>query len=215
MPINKDRILYLDDYLLAVNKLSGELVVKAPGQQNKLPLFDFLKKDYPGLSVLHRLDFETSGVIIFARNKNVLNKAKEQMPTWKKTYRALVAGHLKDKNGVIDEPLPARGKDIKVPAKTIYRVINYFKDCTYVEAEILTGRQHQIRRHFAGINHPLILDSRYGNFKDNKKITRRLGFKRFFLHAWKIELNHPFLKEPLIINAPLPPAFTKILNFLQ
>jgi len=69
MPIARDRILYEDEYLLAVNKLSGELVVKGSGKTEKLPLFDFLKKEYPGLRALHRLDFETSGVIILLGRK--------------------------------------------------------------------------------------------------------------------------------------------------
>ena len=85
MPIARDRILYEDEHLLAVNKLSGELVVKGSGKMEKLPLFDFLKKEYPGLRALHRLDLETSGVILFARTKEAYEKVMEtKFAGWKK-----------------------------------------------------------------------------------------------------------------------------------
>src|SRR3989338_8998204 len=108
MSISSDRILYLDDALLAVNKRSGELVVRGAGEVGKLPLLDFLKKDYPGLQTLHRLDFETSGVVLFARNSAVAKQVlASKFDGWKKIYGLLVMGRVK-KRGVIDMPLSAR-----------------------------------------------------------------------------------------------------------
>src|SRR3989338_6378438 len=95
MPISPDRILYSDDHLLAVNKLSGELVVRGKGKVGKLPLYDFLKKDYPGLRALHRIDFETSGVVVFARTKAAYNAVMNtKFDRWLKTYRTFVVGQL-------------------------------------------------------------------------------------------------------------------------
>jgi len=119
MPISRDRILYQDDHLLAVNKLSGELVVKGKGEVGKLPLLDFLKKDYPGLRTLHRLDFETSGVVVFARTKQVYGKVMESgFSGWKKVYCTLVVGRMERERGEVRAPLPARSGKGTVEAVT-------------------------------------------------------------------------------------------------
>ena len=205
MSVYSKRILYEDDYLLAVNKLSCELVVKGKGKVQKLPLFDYLKKDYPGLKVLHRLDFETSGVVVFGKSKEVeLIKAK-------KIYRAIVIGRVKNQRGVISKKLPARESG-EVEAVTRYKVLRKMGDVSYIEAEIETGRHHQIRKHFAGIGHPLLLDQVYGGDKLYKKFSKRLRLKNFFLHAQRIEMEHPVSGERLIIEAKLPHVFD---SFLQ
>jgi len=112
MPIAPERILYEDDSLLAVNKLSGELVVRGKGRVDKLPLLDFLRKDRSGLNALHRLDFETSGAVLFAKTKEVEEKIlSSRFRGWRKTYRTLVMGRILRENGVIRIPLPARGKE--------------------------------------------------------------------------------------------------------
>src|SRR5688572_23347849 len=123
MAISRDRILYDDEHLLIVNKRSGELVVAASGE-GKLPLYDFLHKEYPGLRVLHRLDFGTSGAIAFAKNAEVVRKVREtKFGGWQKTYRALVAGHITQKVGTITKKLAARTRDELVDAVTHYRVL--------------------------------------------------------------------------------------------
>ena len=216
MSISPDRILYVDDSLLAVNKRSGELVVKGAGEVGKLPLLDFLKKDYPGLQTLHRLDFETSGVVVFARNAAVAGMVKEsKFSGWKKIYRTLIFGRLKEKSGFIRIPLPARRSDKeRIPSVTIYRAIRNFGDITSVEAEIETGRYHQIRRHFAAIGHPLALDSVYGDQKFNRWFAREFGYRTFFLHAIRVELLHPVTGKKIVIEAGLPKAFEEILQRL-
>lgn len=215
MPIASERILYEDDSLLGVNKLSGELVVRGKGKVDKLPLLDFLKKDYPGLRALHRLDFETSGVVVFSKNKDVEKIILDsKFKGWRKTYRTLVMGRIMKSKGVLRMPLPARGKG-KVEAVTHYNVLDRFANSSYIEAEIETGRYHQIRRHFAEINHPLVLDHVYGHAKFNSLFTRELHFRQFFLHASSLSLPHPITGEVVHIEAPLPRPFEQLIKRLK
>ena len=202
--IDRRRILFSDDSLLAVNKLSGELVVAGAGKSDKLSLLDFLRKDYPGLKPLHRLDFETSGVVIFARTKKVAEAVlTSKFNGWKKTYVTLVAGRMPRPSGVIRTPLPARGEGV-VPAETVYRVLEVFANSCLVEADIETGRHHQIRRHFESIGHPLLLDEEYGNKAINRVFTREFHLRRLFLHAVSVLLPHPVTGERMKFTAPVP-----------
>ncbi|MCK5015988.1 MAG: RluA family pseudouridine synthase [Candidatus Peribacteraceae bacterium] len=215
MPISKNRILYEDEHLLMVNKLSGELSVKGAGKMQKLPLYDLLKKDYAGLKPLNRLDFETSGIIIFAKTKEAYEAARESMNSWEKTYKTLVKGIIKYPNGNISKPLPARSSNEKVDAKTQYRVLGSAHGISYVEATIKTGRHHQIRRHFAGIHHPLVLDSVYGDKKLNSAFKQELKYRKFFLHAFSVSLMHPITKERVVVKAELPDSFISVLRELE
>ena len=211
MPISKDRILFEDDYLLAVNKRSGELVVKGSGRVQKLPLLDYLRKDYPGLTCLHRLDYETSGVVLFAKSKSIAKMMIEEQLMNKKYYRALLLGCPKQKKGSIDIPLPARGKG-SVAAQTDYRVLRRIGDYSFVEAVIETGRQHQIRRHFSKIGCPLILDEVYGDRKANAKFSRMTRMKKFFLHAYSLEFMHPESRKIKKISVQIPEGFERCLS---
>lgn len=216
MPISRDRILYCDDAILAVNKLAGELVVKGAGNVQRLPLLDFLKKEHPGIHPLNRLDFETSGVVVFARNKTILaDVLKSKFRGWKKIYRTIVVGRIKDTHGEINMPLPARTKsDSNVSALTRFAVLARFECSTYVEAEIETGRHHQIRRHFQMIHHPLVLDAIYGDGKFNRKFSKYTGYRRFFLHALKVSLPHPITGKEITIEAEMPKVFEEVLKKL-
>jgi RluA family pseudouridine synthase len=215
MSIHKERILYEDEHLIIVHKLAGELVVAASGE-GKLPLFDFLQKQYPGLRVLHRLDFGTSGAIAFARNAEVVRKVREtKFAGWKKVYKALVTGRIPKKEGTITLKLPARTRDELVDAVTHYRILQSFEYATFVEVQIETGRKHQIRRHMASIGHPLILDPLFGNAKTDKVFKRKYGYGRFFLHAASLSLPHPITGKIISVQAPLPSAFTEVLAKLR
>jgi 23S rRNA pseudouridine955/2504/2580 synthase len=216
VPIAPDRILYEDDHLLAVEKLRGELVVKGSGAMGKLPLLDFLKKDYPGLRALHRIDFDTSGVVLFAKTKAaydaVMNTKFDQ---WKKRYRALIMGQMDRQTGAIRTKLPVRmGRDM-VDAETRYRTLKEFANSSYVDVEIETGRHHQIRRHFAAIKHPLVLDQLYGHKRFNHTFKQEFGYRTFFLHAASLALPHPITGKQLLIEAPLPRAFEEVLARLE
>lgn len=214
MSIDPRRILFQDEHLLVVNKLAGELVVAASGE-GKMPLFDFLKKDIPGLRVLHRLDYQTSGIIVFAKSAAVVAHVREtKFAGWKKTYVALVAGHIAQASGTINRPLKARTQQVMVDAVTHYKVLRQFGDAAYVEAVIDTGRKHQIRQHFAAIGHPLLRDPLYGNARADELFAKRYGYSRFFLHSIRLSLPHPVTGEELHIVAPLPASFSQVLEKL-
>ncbi len=208
MPINPARILYRDDYLLAVHKLPEELVVRGRGEVGKLPLLDFLRHDEPGIRAIHRLDFETSGVILFARRKDVLETIiTSKFSGWKKTYRAIVAGKMMTNSGVIKTKLAGHEAGQLLEAETSYSVVEKFDDCSDVEAHFEKGRHHQIRRHFASIRHALALDPLYGDKKFNASFTKKYGFRRFFLHALRVEFPHPMTGVKVSITSPLPAAY--------
>ncbi|MBT3292806.1 RluA family pseudouridine synthase [Candidatus Peregrinibacteria bacterium] len=212
MPISADRILYEDDHLLIVNKRSGELVVKGKGKVQKLPLLDFLKIDYPSLRPLNRLDFETSGIVVFAKSKEAFENSKKSISTWEKTYKALVSGRVVPKSGEIDRPLPARSSKDLVDASTKYYIVKQFPLFAYVSCKINTGRHHQIRRHFASIKHPLLLDSVYGDEKINKACSKETGFRKFFLHAHKLTMNHPITGDVIKVESDIPKSFEALIG---
>ncbi len=218
MAISQDRILYDDPHLLIVTKRSGELIVKGSGKTQELPLYDFLHRDYPGLRVVHRLDFETSGIVVFAKTKGALDSIlATKFAGWKKTYQTLVLGRLPKKAGEIDKPLPARTKGV-VEAQTLYKVLEEVGPVTFAEAEIESGRFHQIRRHFASIKHPLLLDHEYctrAQNKLNQRFAQAVGYHRFFLHSARLTFPHPVTHEELHIEAPLPLAFQSVLKKLR
>jgi RluA family pseudouridine synthase len=214
--VHVDRILFRDEHLLAVQKRAQELTVKAPGTQHSLPLLDFLKKEMGELHPLNRLDFETSGIVVFARTKAVLKSVLDtDFRGWVKTYRAIVLGTLPP-SGEIKTPLPARstGGGL-VPACSRFTVLEQFPTAAFVEVTIETGRHHQIRRHFAGIGHALALDDVYGQKPQNVAFARTYKFQRFFLHAWSLRFPHPVTGTIVTISAPLPPSFEKVLAELR
>jgi len=213
--INSDRILFEDDHLLIVNKLAGELVVAADGD-GKMPLYDFLHKDRPGLRVVHRLDFGTSGVLVFAKSADIVTKIREgKFRNWKKTYRTLVAGQMKNKAGTINHKLPARTKEELVEAISHYRVLETFPHATFVQVEIETGRKHQIRRHLKFIGHPLLLDPLYGDPRIDRVFKKHHKYRRLFLHAFSLEFPHPVTGAPLKVTAPMPKAFEEVIGELK
>lgn len=217
MSLHPGRILFEDEHFLAVHKLSRELVVKGSGKVERLPLLDFLKKDYPGLRPAQRLDFETSGVVLFAKSKAALEAtiAQQKAREWMKTYRTIVAGRMKADHGEITKPLPARMGRESTSALTRYRVLERLGDVTYLETDILTGRHHQIRRHLAEIRHPLVLDHVYGDVKLNRAFAHAFHYHYFFLHAYRLAFSHPFTGKAMMIEAPMPEAFVKVLERLR
>lgn len=214
--VSPERILYKDEWLLVVQKLCGELAVAGSGRMDRLPLLDFLKEEYPELQAVHRLDFETSGVLVFARSHEVLQKIlASKFAGWVKTYRALVIGRPSKPKGSIDISLQARSGRGTVDAKTEYTVLDSFGPVGYVEATIERGQFHQIRRHFAAIKHPLVLDDEHGDKKFNKLFSGTFEYRRFFLHAIRVDFPHPITGKPMTIEAPLPRQFTDVLEKMK
>ncbi len=216
MPINKDRILYQDEQYLAVHKLAGELVVKGKGAVGKLPLFDFLRKEYPGIHPVNRLDFDTSGIVLFAKNKPILARTLQtKFAGWKKVYRTVVAGRVARDKGEIRLSLPTRAKGEMAAALTLYRTLERFSPASYMEAEIESGRHHQIRRHFAMIHHPLVLDMLYGERKFNGPFGQAFHFHKIFLHAFSLTFPHPYTGAIVHIESPMPKVFEGLLAKLK
>jgi RluA family pseudouridine synthase len=213
--IHPDRLLFEDQHLLIVNKRAGELVVAAEGE-GKLPLFDYLKKDYPGLRVVHRLDFGTSGVLVFAKTAAALEQIrKTKFAGWRKTYRAIVGGMMQKKELTIDKPLRARTHEAMVNAVTHVKPLEIFVVATYVEARIDTGRKHQIRKHLASIGHPLVCDPEYGDPKKDRGFRQVCHQRKFLLHAYSLDFPHPMLGAPIHAEAPLPQPFEDALKKLR
>ncbi|MDD3678885.1 MAG: RluA family pseudouridine synthase [Patescibacteria group bacterium] len=209
------KILYEDNNILAVDKPAGLLVYSPKHfKEAEDALIDQvlsylnLKKKSERAGVVHRLDRDTSGVILFAKNKEAETKLKKIFKDRKikKYYTVLVKGRISPEKGIINIPLGRASKDrLRVvpsssgkPSETLYRVINYFKreDLSLLEVELKTGRMHQIRVHFSAIGHPVLGDSSYGG--KSEKINRQ------FLHASKIEFIDPFNDKNLKISSKIP-----------
>jgi 23S rRNA pseudouridine955/2504/2580 synthase len=172
----------------------------------------------------HRLDRETSGVVIVAKTRQAIVALAETFTNQhpKKVYLALVMGRV-EREGVIDTPLaehqqtPAskaqRGVNLQ-EAVTRYRLIAQNRDASLVEVEIETGRTHQIRRHFEAIGHPVVGDAKYGDFPFNRRAKAEWGQKRMFLHAARLGLPHPVTGQAMTFRAPLPPELCEVVDRL-
>lgn len=226
-------IIYEDDALLAVNKPAG-LVVHNDGRTAEPTLSDWLLERYPTLApigglhtldneryvprvgILHRLDRETSGVILIAKNDDAFYFVQRQFldHSIQKTYLAYVEGVLPEKQGTIEFPIGrsrsdfrrfAIGEDARGTlrkATTSYRVIRELDNYSLVELMPKTGRTHQLRVHMRALGHPIVSDKRYGS-------TFALGFTRVALHASKLEFTHPDGNR-MTASAPLPPDFGQV-----
>lgn len=215
-------VLYEDDFLVAINKPPRMATVPddnitlgqtALGKMQRL-FEDQNIKPY----VLHRLDFQTSGVLLFGKHEKdrpILEGILGHPDTQKK-YIALTKGIPHGK--VITRDIRARASAEKIPAQTIYKILKTFRggpsspQCALVEAEIKTGRRHQIRQHFAAIGHPIIMDPHYGDQHFNRKFRINFRLGRLFLHAASLIFTHPFLKKQIHVEAPLPMDLQSVLK---
>jgi 23S rRNA pseudouridine1911/1915/1917 synthase len=212
-------VIYEDEQLLVVNKPAG-MIVYPDGKHEYPALSHWLDKRYGAgnFHFVHRIDRETSGVLVIAKDEKTHEFLKEQFAERevRKTYRAFVLGNLKDERGMINKPIgSSRGgsgpRSAKQPhgtmreALTIYKTLARGGGTTYVEVFPKTGRTHQIRVHFSAIGHPIVADALYGAVGGG---TRVLGFTRLALHALSIAITHPSGKE-MTFNAPLPEDFVE------
>ncbi|HEX9971855.1 MAG TPA: RluA family pseudouridine synthase [bacterium] len=234
---NKLDIIFEDDHLIAINKPSQLLVIPDRWDPNKPSLFAMLQHRYPDtkIYVVHRLDQDTSGVILFAKSAAAHKHLNQQMEhrEVEKIYFALVDGEIKE-DGVVDLAIDTdRGKKGKVAihnkgkeSETEYQIVEQFKGYTFLKVIPKTGRTHQIRVHLQAIGHPLIIDPLYGNsepiFLSNLK--RKYRFKsdqeerplidRLTLHAAEICFAHPMTGEKMRISAEIPKDMRILLNML-
>ena len=227
----KQIILYEDENILVANKPRG-ILLQQDGDPSHESL-DVLIGDYLHSVPMpvHRLDKDTSGIIVFAKNKITANKLGEVFNDHsqvEKHYITLVDGVI-DEDGVIEAPLrksAEKRKMIVAPlksgakeTKTKYHVLQKYSNYTLLDVELLTGRTHQIRAHMSYIRHHIVGDMKYGDYKVNNDFKRRFGFENQFLHAYKLKfldlkgpLNYLKNKE---FSCDLPPELKEILKKLD
>ena len=227
----KTIVIYEDDNFVIVNKPRG-LLLQQDGDVSH-PSLDILISKYLGKTALpvHRLDKDTSGICVFAKN----NKAADEMgkifndhTQIEKHYLTLVSGQINE-DGVVDAPLRKsfeRKKMVVAPLKsgakpaiTKYHPIKNFNDYTLLDISLLTGRTHQIRAHMSYIRHHVVGDNKYGDYKINNVFKREFDFENQFLHAYKLKfldikgpLNYLKNKE---FSCNLPPELEEILKKLD
>lgn len=216
-------IIYEDEWIIVVNKPYGMVVHPGAGVRTgtlvnallfhcgKLP--DTGNELRPG--IIHRLDKDTSGVIVAAKNSRALRSLSKQFQkrAVKKIYVALVKGQLELDNGIIEAPLARHKTDRKKmsvvheegkDARTIYHVVKRYKKCTLVRLELLTGRTHQIRVHMQYLGHPVLGDTKYGGDK---------SMNRQALHAEKIGFSHPNTGKYMEFSSPIPEDIARVVEF--
>ena len=219
-------IVYEDEDIIVVNKPQGMVTHPATGSP-KGTLVNALMYNADKLSgingvirpgIVHRLDKDTSGLLVVAKNDASHNSLASQIAerTAKRFYIALVFGNIKEDSGIIDKPIARNPKNRKLmgvvlsgkDAVTRFRVLERFNKYTLVEFELKTGRTHQIRVHAKSISHPVVGDTSYGG--DN-----RFELKGQLLHAHKLILTHPVSGDTMEFCAPLPEYFEAVLNKLR
>ncbi len=218
-------VLLEDEQLLAIDKPAGVAVHGGSGVA--FGVIEQLRRARPDarlLELVHRLDRETSGVLLVAKKRSALKQLQDQFRARDtgKTYLALVLGDWPERLKVIDAPLrrylvPTGDGDgerrVKVVARddadgmrsiTLVKLRQRLPGFSLLEVTIKTGRTHQIRVHLAAQGHPIAGDDKYGDFERNKTLQRQ-GLKRMFLHAWRLQFVHPATGERTELQAPLPP----------
>ena len=230
-PAREFPLLLEDEHLLAVDKPAGVAVHGGSGVS--FGVIEQLRQARPQarlLELVHRLDRETSGILLVAKKRSALKHLQDQFREREtgKTYLALVQGEWPAKLKVIDQPLhkyllPDGERRVKVTSAdnpegmrsiTLVKVAQRLQGCTLLEVTIKTGRTHQIRVHLASNGHPIAGDDTYGDFEWNKALQKQ-GLKRMFLHAWRLQFNHPVSGERVALQAPLPAELQEHLDHVQ
>lgn len=234
VPARNFAVLLEDEHLLVINKPAGVAVHGGSGVS--FGVIEQLRMARPQakfLELVHRLDRETSGILLVAKKRSALKNLQDQFRERQtgKTYLAMVRGQWPAKLKVLDKPLhkylldskePLAGeRRVKVvsrddpdgmPSMTLVRVRETLAAGTLLEVTIKTGRTHQIRVHLASEGFPILGDDKYGDFELNKVLARANtlpGLKRMFLHAWRLQFNHPATGERLELLAELPPELAQ------
>ncbi|ARC54900.1 hypothetical protein AOQ88_01405 [Candidatus Riesia sp. GBBU] len=207
------RIIYEDNHLLAINKPSG--VPVHGGSKIHYGIIEFLRSTYPKnqfLELAHRLDKDTSGILLIAKKMSVLRNLHEQIRNKivKKKYFALVKGSWPKNIKTVKLPILKKTfnfktfkfKELFQHAETKFKIEKNFSIATLMSVEPVTGRTHQIRLHSKFLSHPIALDKSYGDQKFNKEL-KKIGLKRLFLHSYYLRFFHPNTKKNLALVSPL------------
>lgn len=221
------RILYQDEFIIVLNKPAGMAVHGGSGISRGV--IEQLRLEFPQfrfMELAHRLDRETSGVLVVAIKRRALTALHDIFRQHRidKRYLVLATGRWRDELRNVKLSLrkfvTSEGeRRVSVDeggqsAHTVFRRIRTWPGFSLLEAELKTGRTHQIRVHLAYLKHPIAGDDKYGNFPLNRELAGQ-GLKRMFLHAAKLSFNHPISGEPLIFEAPLPDDLQQFLNKLD
>ena len=238
-PAREFSLVFEDDYLLAIDKPAGVAVHGGSGVS--FGVIEQLRRARPQakfLELVHRLDKETSGLLLIAKKRSALVALQDQLRNREtgKTYDALVIGRWPAKLRVIDVPLhkfvDADGErrvrtvddlDDEEDGKrsiTLVKIAKVFADFSLLDVTIKTGRTHQIRVHLASSGHPIVGDDKYGDFALNKslakgELARGCKFKRMFLHARHLRFEHPASGEVMTLDASLPAECIALLDALK
>jgi len=224
-------VLFEDDHLLVIDKPAGVAVHGGSGVS--FGVIEQLRQARPQakfLELVHRLDRETSGVLMLAKKRAALVGLHEQIRENRmdKRYQACVSGTWTDQRRVVKAPLfkyltgdgerRVRVQEEGQTAHTVFNLLERFDGYALLEAELKTGRTHQIRVHLAHLGTPIIGDDKYGDFAFNRELARpgaNPQFKRMFLHAYRLTLTHPASGSPLTVHAPLPADCERFLQQLR
>ena len=234
-PAREFPILLEDEHLIALDKPAGVAVHGGSGVS--FGVIEQLRQARPQarfLELVHRLDRDTSGILLVAKKRSALTHLQDQFREREtgKTYLAMVTGVWPANKKVVDLPLhkylQADGERrvrvttaddpdgmrsitlVKVRSTVPPRTVQWLPMMSLLEVTIKTGRTHQIRVHLASQGHAIVGDDKYGDFELNKRL-QRLGMKRMFLHAWRLQFNHPASGERVALAAELPPELAEFL----
>jgi 23S rRNA pseudouridine1911/1915/1917 synthase len=201
-------VVYEDNWLLILDKPSGLLTIPTPKKESRT-LTDILNSDLKNKNLsyrlypCHRLDRETSGLIIYAKTKSIRQQMMQifKLKKIKKSYLAFVQGNIPKQSGQINYSIEGK------VANSEYKVLERRKDFNIVEVRPLTGRTNQIRMHFKMLGFPVLGEKKFAFRRDFK-----LKANRLCLHASAIEFMHPVTKENIALTSPLPEAMSNFLN---
>lgn len=233
-PAREFPVVFEDEAFLAIDKPAGVAVHGGSGVS--FGVIEQMRQARPQarlLELVHRLDRETSGLLLIAKKKSALKALQDQFREREtgKTYLALVKGQWPANRKVLDQPLhkyllPDGERRVRVTGKddpdgmrsiTLVKVaqripapagVAFEAGFSLLEVTIKTGRTHQIRVHLSHAGHPIVGDDKYGDFELNRQLAR-LGFKRMFLHAWRLQLTHPVSGTAMQLQTELPPELQR------
>jgi 23S rRNA pseudouridine955/2504/2580 synthase len=227
VPLLSRRTLYEDDHVLVIDKPAGMAAHGGSGVSHGV--IEQLRRERPELRVLelvHRLDRDTSGVLVLAKKRSALTQLHRQLREGEveKRYLVLVAGAWRNATQAVKLPLrkyvtAAGERRVSIDAggiaaHTVFTLQRRLTGFSLLEAELKTGRTHQIRVHLAHLGFPVAGDDKYGDFALNKALPRQ-GLKRMFLHAAALTFTHPASGEPLRLSAPLAADLAQFLDRLE